>query len=62
MRLNKNDTLPAGQPASPPIQPELNPRQRILVVEDDAAIRLLNTEILTMSCYEMDAAEDGAAA
>ncbi len=39
-----------------------NLRQRILVVEDDAAIRRLNTEILTQSGYHVDAAEDGAAA
>ncbi len=39
-----------------------SPRQRILVVEDDAAIRRLNTEVLTYSGYLVDAAEDGAVA
>lgn len=43
-----------------PRQP--NPRQRILVVEDDALIRRLNTEVLACSGYQVDAAEDGAAA
>jgi response regulator RpfG family c-di-GMP phosphodiesterase len=42
--------------------PEPNPRQRILVVEDDAAIRQVNQEVLTYSGYHVDGAEDGAAA
>jgi len=37
-------------------------RQRILVVEDDANIRRLNTEILIYSGYQVDAAESGLAA
>jgi len=43
-----------------PRQP--NSRQRILVVEDDPLIRRLNTEVLTYSGYQVDAAEDGATA
>jgi DNA-binding response OmpR family regulator len=39
-----------------------NPCQHILVVEDDPAIRRLNTEVLTYSGYRVDAAADGAAA
>jgi len=35
-------------------------RQRVLVVEDDQIIRRLNTEVLTCSGYEVDAATDGA--
>ena len=35
--------------------------QRILVVEDDVAIRLLNARVLVRSGYQVDAAEDGAA-
>ena len=44
--------------------PERHPnlRQRILVVEVDAAVRRLNTEGLTYSGYQVDAAEDGASA
>jgi DNA-binding response OmpR family regulator len=49
-------------PAVAPLPRQTNPRQRILVVEDDAAIRQLNTEVLTCSGYHVDAAEDGAAA
>jgi CheY-like chemotaxis protein len=39
-----------------------NPRQRILVVEDDPLIRRVNSEVLIYSGYHVDAAEDGAAA
>ena len=44
------------------LTPESNLRQRILVVEDDALIRRLNTGVLTCSGYQVDTAEDGAAA
>jgi DNA-binding response OmpR family regulator len=52
----------ADEPASAPLCREPNPPKRILVVEDDAAIRRVNTEILTYSGYQVHAAEDGAAA
>jgi len=39
-----------------------NSTTRILVVEDDRDVRQLNTEVLSRSGYEVDAAEDGAAA
>ena len=39
-----------------------NLRQRILVVDDDADIRRVNTEVLIYSGYHVDAAPDGAAA
>jgi DNA-binding response OmpR family regulator len=54
--------LQAGALVSAPFQREPNLRQRILVVEDDAVIRELNTEGLTYSGYQVDAAEDGQAA
>jgi two-component system alkaline phosphatase synthesis response regulator PhoP len=54
--------LPADEPARAPLPGEPNPRQRILVVEDDAAIRQVNSEVLTYSGYHVDAVEDGAAA
>lgn len=44
------------------VQRQPNPRQRILVVEDDEMIRRGNTQVLTCSGYQVDAAEDGAAA
>ncbi|MDD5141663.1 MAG: response regulator [Verrucomicrobiales bacterium] len=40
----------------------MNPPRRILVVEDNLAIRQLNTEVLTDSGYQVDAAENGAVA
>lgn len=44
---------PARTPANPP--------QRILVVEDDVAVRQLNALVLVRSGYQVEAAEDGAA-
>ncbi len=38
------------------------PRLRILVADDDAAIRQFNTKALTCSGYHVDTAVDGAAA
>jgi len=52
----------AGESAGTSTHREPNLRQRILVVEDDALICQLNTEVLTYSGYQVDAAEDGAAA
>jgi two-component system alkaline phosphatase synthesis response regulator PhoP len=52
----------AHGPANTPFHGEPKRRQRILVVEDDAVIRRLNTEILISSGYEADAAENGAVA
>ena len=52
----------AGEPASEANQPNPHLRQRILVVEDDADIRQLNTKVLACTGYHVDAAEDGAAA
>ena len=58
------DTIfpPADAPTSARGPEVPNPRQCILVVEDDAAIRRVNTEVLTYSGYQVDAADDGAAA
>jgi DNA-binding response OmpR family regulator len=42
--------------------PSVNPRQRILVADDDELIRQLNTEVLTYSGYLVDAAKNGAVA
>ncbi|HEV2694378.1 MAG TPA: response regulator [Verrucomicrobiae bacterium] len=49
--------MPGIRPSRPS-----NLRQRILVVEDDPAIRRLSTHGLTCSGYQVDAAEDGAVA
>lgn len=57
-----NTNFSNEEPADPPPVRKTNLRQRILVVEDDAAVRRVNTEVLTYSGYHVDSAEDGAAA
>jgi hypothetical protein len=46
----------------PPLRHQPNFRQRILVVDDDPLIRRLNSEVLIYSGYQVNAADDGAAA
>ena len=60
--MKENQTLPACESASTPLQSQTSPPHRILVVDDDISIRHLGTELLSQSGYEVDAAEDGAAA
>lgn len=43
-------------------QPPSNPRQRVLVVDDEEDARRLNTDLLRCCGYEVDLAENGAAA
>jgi len=57
-----NPILTAGKPAVTPLQSQTVPVQRILVVEDDTSLRQLSAGVLVRSGYEVDAAEDGAAA
>lgn len=52
---------PCGQTAAAPARNPANPAQRILVVEDDAGLRQLNSHVLARSGYQVDAAEDGIA-
>ncbi len=40
----------------------MNGERRALVVDDDAAIRILVTRILQKQCFQVDAARDGAEA
>lgn len=60
--MTTKSVSPSNEPANAPVGREPNSPQRILVVEDDAAIRRINTEILKGSGYQVEAAEDGAAA
>jgi DNA-binding response OmpR family regulator len=55
-------TIPTNDTASPPPPAPAPPSHRILVVDDDASFRQLNTKVLTHSGYAVNAAEDGAAA
>src|ERR1700720_4218278 len=60
--MNNNKTVSAAQPAGAQARGGSNPPLRILVVDDDIAIRQLSAEVLIRSGYEVDAAADGAAA
>jgi DNA-binding response OmpR family regulator len=60
--MTAKDMVPAGEPASAPLQRKMNMPQRILVVEDDVVTLRLNVKVLTKSGYEVDAAGDGAVA
>jgi DNA-binding response OmpR family regulator len=51
-----------GATASTEARCETDPPHRILVVDDDISIRQLHTSSLLRCGYEVDAAEDGAAA
>jgi DNA-binding response OmpR family regulator len=53
---------PARKAAGARAPSRATPPHRILVVEDDEDIRLLNTDILIQHGYLVDAAEDGAVA
>jgi DNA-binding response OmpR family regulator len=57
--IKENIISRTGAPASVALQCQTNPRQRILVIEDNTDIRSLNTEVLTESGFHVDAAEDG---
>lgn len=52
----------AGGLNGTPFQIPLDPRKRILVVDDDGDIRRLDTETLVGSGYKVDVATDGAVA
>lgn len=60
--MKDDEMRPMGEPAGAPLQGHARPGHRILVVDDEAAIRRLMTAVLTGSGYHVDAAEDGAVA
>ena len=62
LAMKDNGLLPACESAGAPLESQTNPPHRSLVVDDDTCIRQLNTKVLIHSGYEVDAAEDGAAA
>jgi DNA-binding response OmpR family regulator len=57
--MNKKINFPASNPIRSLLPYETHPPRRILVAEDNRAIRQLNSRILTDSGYEVDAAENG---
>jgi len=60
--MTENDTSPAGKAVSATFSCQANPPQRILVVDDEASVRLLITNSLARAGYRVDAAADGALA
>jgi DNA-binding NtrC family response regulator len=60
--MKGNEISRTAGPAGAPLQSQTNPPRRILVVEDDALLRQVNTQMLVRSGYEVDAAADGAEA
>jgi DNA-binding response OmpR family regulator len=61
--MNILSEAPGGKAASTtPTPGQTNPSSRILLVEDDPDVRQLSVEALLGSGYQVDAAEDGAAA
>ena len=58
--MNDDEIRLADEPGSATLQGPLNPAQRILVVDDETAIRRMVTGTLVNSGYYVDAAEDGA--
>jgi len=60
--MDTNLISPVQKPAGEPFQIRSNPHQRILVVEDECDIRQISAEVLIDSGYQVDVAENGAAA
>ena len=59
--MNNNEIRQTGESASAPTRGQVNPSNRILVVDDDISIRELSVAVLIPSGYQVDTAEDGAA-
>lgn len=60
--MDGHSISPASATTRSPLASRPNSSRRILVVEDDADIRRLNTEVLVRHGYQVDAAENGARA
>jgi DNA-binding NtrC family response regulator len=60
--VKDDEFQPAGEPTGAPPQGQARPVHRILVADDESAVRLLMTVVLNGSGYHVDAAEDGAVA
>src|SRR5579872_1899032 len=60
--VKDRETPPADEPANVQNQPQTGPRRRILVVDQNWEVRRVNAEVLIEFGYQVDTAEDGAAA
>src|SRR5579872_6858146 len=59
--MNEYKTSRVAEPAGVPSQGGTHPTQRILVVDDDIFVRQTSADVLTLSGYQVDMAEDGEA-
>ena len=59
--LKNNKISQTGELASAPVQCQMSPPRRILVVHDEPDLRRLNAEVLESSGYHVDTAQDGKA-
>lgn len=60
--MKAHPVLPTPEPAGTPLSSRTHPRQRILVADDNGDVRQVTAKLLTRCGYEVDTAEDGAAA
>jgi len=60
--MNEYKSLPAGNPAGELLRAQPSSPQCILVVEEEADLRQLNSEVLMDAGYRVDVADDGNAA
>jgi DNA-binding response OmpR family regulator len=60
--MKENRILAAREAVGAPLQSRTRPAGRLLVVDDDSSLRRLSAEVLSISGYTVDVAEDGAAA
>ena len=60
--MRRHEILKAGESAGAPLQCQMSPPRSILVVDDDCDIRRINAMVLRRAGYDVDTAEDGAAA
>jgi two-component system chemotaxis response regulator CheY len=60
--MSETQILPARETAAAFPKAPPSPSHHILLVDDDTSLRRLGTEVLSRSGYEVEAAEDGAAA
>jgi DNA-binding response OmpR family regulator len=58
--MKDEDILETGETASATLRCQASPPHRILMVEDEALIRKINTKMLLDAGYQVDAAADGA--
>lgn len=60
--MNENVIAPGAEQLGALLSQPMNPPPRILLVDDDEAICRINADVLAAAGYNVDAAEDGAAA